>query len=759
MKSTPKEWLIEEKAYDPARELYWETIFALSNGYMAARGALDEGHLCPNIRSYFGTYVAGIFDKYHAEYQAIVNVADFFNCVLYVNGEQLDPTRGHIENYLRHLDMYNGVLVRRFTWMSVQGEKTEIEITRLVSRAAPHLAVQHYRITPLNYEGEVRFASVLDGNVSNIDFHVSGYQLRDEKYHFIDKAHRAEAPFNGGCLMLKTRGTRHTICELFKYAVAQDGRRLEPKVTTHIEPLFVRSEASFPVARGKTYSFFKAIAVHTTNDRDGAHENLLHAAEATADAALKAGFDRVLEDHARTWNEQWDVADIRIEGDERDQRNVRFNIFHLIQMGNRDNPYVNIGSRGLTSEMHYGNCFWDTELFILPFFIYTEPAAARALCTYRYLTLPAARDKAKGQWLKGAMFPWMSSFPGTEQADYWEYANIAVHIVSDVAYGLMHYYHATGDEKFMLECGLEILVETARFWASRADYSEPKQAYVLTLVKGPDEYGIVNNNTYTNWNARWNLRAACEMTAWARKKHPKRWNALAKKVGFDPAETEAWRKIADNMYINYDADKDLYVEDDSFLEKKPADLKRLKPGAKITTEMGHPWDLLLRLRIVKQADVLLLMYLHRGDFTRRQLENAWSFYEPLTLHDSSLSYNTHCIVANELGLKEKADEYFQQTARLDLEDVMENVFLGIHAANAGGTWQCVVNGFGGMRRSGDRLEFNPSLPEHWTKLEFKVWFRGGLFRIEVAGGKTKITQVKGPKATFDIRGHAIVAGA
>lgn len=759
-KAASKDWLIEESAYTPEKELYWETIYALSNGYMAARGALDENHACPQIRSYFGTYISGIFDKYRWDYQAIVNVADFFDCAVRVNGELVEMTRGKIENYSRYLDMYNGVLVRRFTWTSPKGESTEFEITRFISRADAHLAVQHYRIRPLNHDGMVTLTNTLDGNVSNIDFHVSGYQLRDEKYFFIADEHEAKGFSDGASLVLNTKTTKHRICELFRLAVTEDGRPVSPEAKTETDSRLVRHHASIPVKSGHEYRVLKSIAVYTSNDRDGEREDLVASAGEKSAESIAVGYQALLEAHAKEWNRCWESADIRITGDgpdaARDQRNVRFNIFHLIQMGNKANPYVNIGSRGLTSEMHYGNCFWDTEIFIMPFFIYTDPDAARALVQYRHLTLPEARAKAKSQWLNGAMYPWMSSYPGKEQADYWEYANIAVHIVSDVVYGLMHYFDATHDTDFMLDCGLEILVETARFWASRVDYSESRKAYVLNLVKGPDEYGIVNNNTYTNWNARWNLRQAVKMVRWAGQVHPDRLAGLAARLGFVSSELDEWTKIADGMFINYDAERNLYIEDDSLLDKKPIDLKKLKPGRKITTEMGHPWDMLLRLKIVKQADVLLLMFLHRNDFTREQVEAAYRVYEPITLHDSSLSYNTHSVIASELGLSEKSEEYFQQTARLDLEDVMENVFLGIHAANAGGTWQCVVNGFGGMRWGDGKLAFNPALPGHWKSLEFKVCFRGNMFRVTVKGEQATLEHVSGNGRGFRIMRNEII---
>ncbi|OGR87204.1 MAG: hypothetical protein A3A86_03810 [Elusimicrobia bacterium RIFCSPLOWO2_01_FULL_60_11] len=746
-------WLIEEDLYSPEKELYWETVFALSNGYMASRGAIEENHFRPEVKSYFGTYAAGVFDKYNKEYQAIVNLPDFFNTDVRVNGEPVRMKRGQIENYSRSLDMRGGFLRRKFDFVSAgKGHKTRFEVTRFISKADPHLAVLHYAVEPLNYDGEIRFDNVLDGNITNIDFHVSGYQLRDEKYHFIDDDHEVRENKDGGGLLVRTKVTKHRVCEVIRCELREDGALKEPKTSNTVKKRFLSHGASFPVRRGKRYSYLKLVSVRTS--RDGGADLFLACNSHSAKASQK-GYERLLSEHKAAWEDAWKSADIVIEGDERDQRNVRFNIFHLIQMGNKNDPRVNVGSRGLTSEMHYGNCFWDTELFIMPFFIYSDPAAARALVQYRYLTLPAAREKAKKLLFKGALYPWMSSWPGHEQADYWEYANIAVHIVSDVIYGLMNYYRATGDDKFMLECGLEMLVETSRFWESRLTWSETRKKYVMNVVKGPNEYAITNNNTYTNWGCRSNLTEAVRMLAWAKKRHPKEYKALAKKSGLKDKEPASWTKIAKAIFINYDKSRDLYIEDDHILEKEPVDIKELKPGKVITTELGFTWDTFLRLKIVKQADVLLLMTLYRPEFTERQLRNAWKFYEPLTLHDSSLSYNTHCIVANELGDVKKSDGYFQQTARLDLEDVMENVFLGIHAANAGGAWQCVVNGFCGMRMAENHLEFSPNLPARYKSVRFRVAYRKNQYEVLCEKKKVSIHLVRGENPSLKIKGNRI----
>lgn len=750
-------WLIEEKRYTPKDELFRETVFTLANGYMATRGTLEEGHAVPEVRSYFGTYVAGIFDKYSKNYQAIVNLPDFFASTLAVSGETMKMNAGKVADYRRVLDMKEGTLSRCLTWTNSRGQSTAVAITRFISKADPHLAVLRYRLTPLNYSGEVTLESVLDSRVTNIDFHISGYQLRDEKYHFIDERVDTSALPRGGSMTVRTRTTKHAICEAFQVQSFTEGRAVASRSTTCRDARTLAHTCRLKVARGRVYDLVKTVAVYTSND---GLKNLTAAATAKVKAAETAGYEKLLAAHTAAWHKAWETSDIAIAGNARDEQAVRFNLYHVIQMGNKENPRVNIGSRGLTSEMHYGNCFWDTELFIMPFFIYADPETARALVKYRYLTLETAREKAKKLWFKGAMYPWMSSWPGHEQADYWEYANIAVHIVSDVAYGLMHYYKATGDTRFMLDCGLEMLIETARFWASRVDWNERRNGYAINLVKGPNEYAITNNNTYTNWSARWNLEAAVEILSWAKRRHPRELAKVARKVKLSAQEPKDWAKIAAKIVINHDAKRDLYIEDDTFLDKPTVDLKKLKPGKAISTEMGWTWDTIIRHRVVKQADVLLLMYLHRDGFSRKQLQRAWDFYEPLTLHDSSLSYNTHCIVASELGEMKKSYEYFQQTVRLDLDDVMANVFLGIHSANAGGAWQCVANGFCGMRVTADGVSFTPHLPPSWREVTFRFFYQGHRFKVAVCAQQARIEleQVDPQGAPVAIKGNRIFVG-
>lgn len=749
MKRPPEEWLIEEKRFRPEKELLMETLFTLSNGYMAERGTLEEGRSYPEVKQYPGTYAAGVFDRYNKDYQAIVNLPGLFSTLLFIRDEPVNILKGRTENHIRTLDMYRGVLLRSFLFTDSRGGRTEFTVTRFISRSDLHLAVLHYRIKPLNYSGPLRIENILDGNVSNIDFHVSGYQLRDEKYYFISDDHeKGERGKNtpgplageGAFLTVRTKKSGMSVCQAVCFEAREDGERIDPATGCRMDKLFISKHAAFEMREGREYVFLKAVSLFTS--RDGV-KDLSGAAFQNSLDALERGYESLLAAHAEKWERSWRAGDIRIAGAQRDQKSVRFNLFHLMQMGNKNDPRVNIGSRGLTSEMHYGNCFWDTEIFILPFFIYTDPDTARSLVKYRYLTLPEARKKARALWAQGAQYPWMSSYPGKEQADYWEYANIAIHIVSDVARGVMNYYTATGDRRFMERYGLEIMIETARFWASRVDTGDAAGKYVINTVKGPNEYdGVVNNNTYTNFSARWNLLEAARMTELVKKETPASFRRLARKLRLKTGEVRLWKRIAQGLFINYDRKKDLYIEDDIILSKRPVDIRKMKPGKKITTERGIAWDTILRHRVVKQADVLLMMLLHRRDFTLRQLRNAWKFYEPMTLHDSSLSYNTHSIIASELGYGKTAYDYFLKTSRLDIDDEMENTFLGIHAANAGGTWQCVLFGFCGMRADGPLMSFTPRLPDAWKSAAFRILFQKNLFYVQVLKDKVLIRHEK-----------------
>lgn len=735
LKARKHEWLIIESPYQPEKNLYWESIFALGNGYMGTRASLEEG--ASGIRACPGTLVSGVFDVYEQPFQEIVNLPNYFNTKVAIGKNPLNLLTGKVRNYSRILDMHRGIVTRSFEWKDPSGNITYFEISRIVSLKDLHTAALKYKICPINYSGKIRIENNLDANVSNIDFHKSGYQIGEARYYHVEEYKKGAVEKDGAFLTVITKTTKHRVCEAIRTKLYSKNIKISPRYNLRQDDKFISRVIEFNVKQKEEYTFEKIIAVYAS--RDKGIKDIEKSAVLKSKENLGKGFDKLFEEHAAIWAKRWKISDITIDGEPSDQESIRFSMYHLMQMCNAKDPYVNIGSRGLTSEMHMGNCFWDTELFILPYYIYTYPEAAKALLKYRYLTLPAARKKAKKLGFKGAMYPWMSCYPGNEQCFIWEYANLGIHIVSDIAYAIWHYYQATGDEKFIKDYGIEIMIETARFWESRAYFNPHRKKYVINTVKGPDEYEwVTNNNTFTNWMASSNLNTAENIVKLIKKKYPARWKKLKVKLRFNDSEILKWRKIRDNMFINYDSKKRLYIEDDAFLDREPVDLKAIKPAKQIATESGTTLDTILRHQVVKQADILHLMHLYNGSFTKEQKQTAWDFYEPKTVHDSSLSYCTHATIAAELGLKEKAYQYFRQTSRLDLDDEMENTFLGIHSACCGGTWQAVINGFCGIRLHKDVLSLNPSLPNKWKNVSFKILIRGMLLDISIGHKKLHV---------------------
>ncbi|MEW6516518.1 MAG: beta-phosphoglucomutase [candidate division FCPU426 bacterium] len=737
-------WCVEEKGFRQPGQALYESLFALANGTIGVRGSVEE-HDLPYPDSRPGTFMAGVFDAYESWYQAIVNLPFPFITRFRLNGQAMSMTRGKVKNYRRELDMYRGILTRSFVWQDATGKQTAFTFRRLVSLAEPHLAAMEAVFQPLNWSGSVEIENQLDAGVDNIDFHKGGYQLRPERYYFVEPVSNGSLGQDAYHQVVRTKRNPHQVAQAVRLRLSCPAKSAAAKTAKQIT-----KKLSLRVKRGQAYRLEKMVGFAAT--REGvAAARLVTTADAVAKQALAAGFETAAAAHAAAWCRRWRAGDVVVDGHASDQQALRFSIFHLVQFANPRDNRVNIGSRGLTAEMHYGNCFWDTELFIMPFYIYTWPESARALAEYRYQTLPEARNKAKRLFFRGAMFPWMSSYPGKEQADYWEYANIAVHIVGDVHYALEHYHQATGDQDFMDQYGAEIVLEIARFWQSRSYDNPRRNAVVINTVKGPNEYdGVVHNNTYTNWHARYCLRSGLKLAETLKAKAPKRWQALAAKLKLTEEELASWKKAADRMFINYDPAKKLYIEDDSFLDREPFDMKALKPGKKIITELGVSWDTLLRLNIVKQADVLLLMALFPDDFTREQKEAAWNFYEPKTCHDSSLSYNTHAIMAAQLDRPEEALKYWDLNARLDLDDTMENSYLGVHSACVGGTWQAAVMGFAGMRLRDNGFAFTPKLPKRWKGLRFKLLHRNRWLEVSLNHRQVTVTLAPGAASAMKV---------
>jgi trehalose/maltose hydrolase-like predicted phosphorylase len=728
-------WCIEQNKYKEEKESFYESIFSLGNGYMGVRGFHEESYKRkPHERCIF---IAGLFDYIEKGITDMVNTPNYYYSVVTVNDDKFDFTQGKILEYNSRLDMKNGVLIRNILWENSKGQITNIKKERFISLDQIHLAVAKYSFIPINYSGEIMLKSGIDGSVKNNPINDDQLKENNETIKLLSVL-ESKSIENGGYIKVTTKNSHREIYECYTLDINVDEKEIISQESIE-EDEYIGSKIVFKVQQGKEYIFEKYISVFTS--RDGV-KNIERETKKFSQEAYKKGFDELLKQHAKAWNKKWDMSDIQIEGDGDIQRAIRYNIFQLIQTNAERDYKVSIGARGIMHGRYKGCYFWDTEIFMLPFFIYTNPDAAKKLLLYRYHTLEGARANAKDLNLEGIKFPWMASIDGREQCESWDTGCCEIHINADIPYAIDHYYKATGDVDFILQYGAEIYIETARYWKSRFSYDEGADIYNMVFVKGPNEYGGVTfNNTYSTYMALNNFKLAIDAISLLKKKN--QWEHLEEKLQFQMTEIKQWKKIIDKAVINYDEKKRLYVEDDHFYQLEPIDLSDFKEG---TTPLYKKisFDRLQRFRVLKQADVILLMTLFPLAFSHDEKLTAWQEYEPITLHDSTLSFGTHSILAAMIGLHNEAYKYFEKSVTLDLLDVMKNTKKeGIHSASLGISWQSVIFGFAGLVLEGNKLILSPHIPKKWEKISFKLFYRNNIIQFVISHSNIEIQLFEG----------------
>ena len=445
----------------------------------------------------------------------------------------------------------------------------------------------------------------------------------------------------------------------------------------------------------------------------------------------------------------WKIADVEIKGNEAVQQGIHFNLYHIIQAAGRDG-HTGMGAKGLSGEGYEGHYFWDTEMYVLPVLIYTEPEVAKKLLDYRYGTLDQARERARilGH-MKGALYPWRT-INGAEASTYYPLGTAQYHINADIAYALSLYLQVSGDVEYLKEKGAEILIETARVWADVGSFAECKDGrYCICDVTGPDEYNVlVDNNFYTNLMARENLRDAVGAVSYLNENAPEVLSRLEEKIDFSIEEIEMWNQIIEKMYFPYDEKRQIYPMDDGFMMRKPWDESKIPPEKRAWLyENYHPL-FIMRHRMSKQADAILGMYLHSNLFTEEEIRRNYDFYQEVTLHHSSLSTCIFGIVACDIGYLDEAYKYFSQSARMDLDDYHNNFYAGIHAANMAGTWQAIVNGFAGVRCQDSKLRFKPVIPKEWEEYRFRIKRKGTLLEVTVSKQEARFKIIEGDRINF-----------
>jgi alpha,alpha-trehalose phosphorylase len=742
------EWNIIEKSFHPEFLAQLETMLALGNGYLGMRGCPEEGG--PNWEN--GTFINRFYETRPILYpeeaygfaktgQTILNVTNGKIIKLFVDDEPFWLPTAHLQSYDRRLNMKSGTLDREIVWETPSGKLVQIASRRLVSFVHRHVAAISYRVTVLNAEAPVVISSEMVADEPTA--RVNGHDPRQASF-FEGKVLHHRASYAHDCRVVlchATEKSRMTLTCATDHALETVCPHAYKSV--HTEDF---GQVAFTIEAGPECPIhLTKYMVYHTSDAASADE-LCARAEWTLDRVMRQGFEQLLTAQQQYMDDFWRRSDVQIRNIREDriqrstvetQQAIRFNLFHILQASARAED-AGVPAKGVTGKAYEGHYFWDTEIYLLPFLTYTSPRIARNLLTFRYRMLEQARAHAKELGHRGAMFPWRT-ISGEEASAYYAAGTAQYHINADIIYALRKYVQATDDHQFMHDYGAEMLVETARLWLNLGFYSDQKGGkFCLNAVTGPDEYKtVVNNNAYTNLMARENLRYAAQTVESLRVSAPDVYNALVHKTALEQSEVQAWGRAAESMYVPCDEKLGIILQDDSFLDREPWDFQNTPHEHYPLLLFYHPLNI-YRKRVIKQADVVLAMFLLGDLFSAETKQRNFEFYDPLTTGDSSLSSCIEAIIAAQIGDMEKAIRYGMAALLMDLADVGGNVKDGCHIASMGGTWMMLTYGFGGMRDYDGTLSFWPHrAPEDNAILRFPLTYRGQ--RIEVQIGLQTVT--------------------
>lgn len=740
--TTINPWYIQESDLSSVTTAAHETRFTLANGYRSLRG---ESPFCPP--QYPGAYYAGLFDKAEAAVPELVNCPNPLPFRVYVDYEEVLVGKRGASGYFRTLDMEQGVVRSCLSYQAETGSRLSIMADRFVSRSNRHRWAERWEFLAENFSRRILIKIAIDGTILNNAQH----PLEAVK-HFtvVDRGHLDIGPAKGIYLDAQTKDRGICINEGTVLLCPASPQSLKLNVS---RSLAERVEAVYEVQleQGQPLVVYRLGFGQVVCGDSPSHGDM----QASLSAFIAAGYEAELADHQNVMSTFWNDADIEIEGDERAQRALRFNLFHLSACTNPDDSRVSIGAKGLHGEGYKGHVFWDTETFMLPFFIFNQPATARSLLLYRYNTMQGARENARQSGYKGARFPWESADSGVEVTPPWgvDYAGHLVriwtgeqevHINADIPYAVLKYLQMSGDRKFLLDQGLQMLLETSKFWVSFARWNPDQQRYEIRNVIGPDEFHEqVHNNTYTNYLAAWTLRKAYELVHQLEGEEPETLREILSRAQVTQADVETWIHVADRLYIPMDKEKGLFEQFEGYFKLEDIPItewdKNGMPLWPKNLDVRH----LNKTQLIKQADVVMLFALIGEEFSQEIKIKNYEYYEKRTMHKSSLSPSVYAMVGLGLGKHDHAYEYFIKAAETDLVDNQGNTSHGLHAANAGGTWQSVVFGFGGLSIDKDGIiRIESWLPPHWKKLRFSFYWQSVRVTVEAQHGSCIVSSEK-----------------
>jgi maltose phosphorylase len=734
----PDNWSIIEEGFDAEKVKSSESLFSIGNGAMGQRANFEE-HF--SGATFQGSYIAGIYypDKtkvgwwkngYPEYFAKVLNAPNWIGIDIEINGENFDlATCRSVQHFRRELNMKEGIYYRSFEATLANGTEIRVNVRRFLSLDIDEVGCINYEITALNSDAKIAFKPYVDAGVHNEDAN-----WEEKFWEPIKVKHNGNEAF----VTARTFKTHFTATTFMQNSILLEGSNLS------IAPVSVQETKEkiqfcyeVAVAKGQTTTLQK-MGGYTVSMN---HENTVKAAENVIAKALEIGMSQLTELQKIAWAKIWEMSDITIEGDVKAQQGIRFNIFQLNQTYLGKDSRLNIGPKGFTGEKYGGSTYWDTEAYCIPFYMATkDQQVARNLLAYRYNQLDKAIENAEKLGFKNgaALYP-MVTMNGEECHNEWEITFEEIHRNGAIAFAIYNYYRFTGDYSYIPEKGLEVLIGISRFWHQRATFSSQKNKYVILGVTGPNEYeNNVNNNFYTNYIAKWCIQYTLEQIEKTAREYPEDYARISSKVNLDATEMAAMKKVADNMYFPYSEEHGVYLQQDGFLDKELITVANLDRSQRPINQKWS-WDRILRSPYIKQADTLQGFYFFEDHFTREELEKHFDFYEPFTVHESSLSPCVHSIQAAVLGRMEQAYTFYLRTSRLDLDDYNKEVEEGLHITSMAGTWMSIVEGFGGMRVKNNQLHFDPKIPKEWEGYSFKVNFRNAIVKVHVNHNGTQVT--------------------
>jgi maltose phosphorylase len=734
----PDNWSIIEEGFDAERVKSSESLFSIGNGAMGQRANFEEHY---SGKTFQGSYIAGIYypDKtkvgwwkngYPEYFAKVLNAPNWIGIDIEINGENLNLANCQsVSNFRRELNMKEGIYYRSFEAVLANGTEISVNVRRFLSLDLDEIGVINYEIKVLNSDAKIVFKPYVDAGVHNEDANW------EEKFW---EPISAKHTNNDAFVTARTFKTHFTATTFMQNSILLEGSNLSiAPVSVNESKEKIQFTYEVAVAKGQTTTIQKIGGYSVSLN----HENTIIGAKNSIAKALEIGIFQLTENQKTAWSKIWEMSDISIDGDVKAQQGIRFNIFQLNQTYLGKDSRLNIGPKGFTGEKYGGSTYWDTEAYCIPFYMATkDQQVARNLLAYRYNQLNKAIENAEKLGFKNgaALYP-MVTMNGEECHNEWEITFEEIHRNGAIAFAIYNYHRFTGDYSYIPEKGLEVLIGIARFWHQRATFSAQKNKYVILGVTGPNEYeNNVNNNWYTNYIAKWCINYAIEQIQKVEVDYPSDFVRIMNKVKLSQDEMQAMQKVADNMYFPYSEELGVYLQQDGFLDKELITVANLDKSQRPINQKWS-WDRILRSPYIKQADTLQGFYFFEDHFTKGELEIHFDFYEPFTVHESSLSPCVHSIQAAVLGRMEQAYTFYLRTSRLDLDDYNKEVEEGLHITSMAGTWMSIVEGFGGMRVKNNQLHFEPKIPKQWNGYSFKVNFRNAIVKVAVNQQETIVS--------------------